>query len=124
MTAAEEKAVAEQFRAALEAAVRTGDREPVYALLAHDVEWVIPQRTLHGIDEMRQEWTWGSSPEYFDYEFEEGDWTDLGDGRFVCVVRQVYRVKETGDFAYEQKRRVQLTIRDGAIGRFELGPSA
>jgi ketosteroid isomerase-like protein len=55
--AAEAVEVAEGFRAALDAAVRTNDREAVYALLAPDVEWVMPQRTLHGIDEMRASWT-------------------------------------------------------------------
>jgi ketosteroid isomerase-like protein len=112
--------LAERFREALEAAVRTGDREPVYALLAPDVEWVTPLRTLLGVDDMRANWSWGSSPESFDYEFEEGDWADLGDGRLACEVRQVYRLKESGDFAYERKRRVVLTIRDGMISRYEL----
>ncbi len=121
--ATNEKETADRFREALEAAVRTGEREPVYALLAPDVEWVTPMRTLHGIDEMREQWTWGSSADAFDFEFEEGDWVDLGDGRFACEVRQVYRLKETGDFAYERKRRVQLTIRNGAIDRYEMGPA-
>jgi hypothetical protein len=51
--AAEDVQVADRFRVALEAAVRTDDREAVSPLLAPDVEWVMPQRTLHGIDEMR-----------------------------------------------------------------------
>jgi ketosteroid isomerase-like protein len=118
--AAEDVEVAERFREALEAAVRTGDREPIYGLLAPDVEWVMPQRTLHGVEEMRTEWTWGSSPETFDYEFGEGDWADRGDGRLVCDVRQVYRLKETGDFAYERTRRIQLTVRNGRISRYEM----
>ena len=54
---------------------------------------------------------WGASPETFDYEFEEGGWTDDGQGQLECDVRQVYRLKETGDFAYERTRRVQLTLR-------------
>ena len=118
--AAEDMEVAERFRAALEAAVRTGERDPVFALLASDVEWVTPQRTLRGIDEMRTGWTWGSSPDSFEYAFEEADWTDLGDGCLVCEVRQVYRLKESGDFAYERNRRVQLTIRDGKVSRYEM----
>jgi hypothetical protein len=112
--------VAERFRVALEDAVRTGDREAVYTLLAPDVEWVTPQRTLHGLDEMRQEWTWGSSPENFDYEFAEGEWLDRDDGCLVCEAREVYRVKNTGDFAYARTLRVELTIRDGKIYRYEL----
>jgi ketosteroid isomerase-like protein len=118
--ASESVEVAERFRVALEATVRTGDREAVFALLAPDVEWVTPQRTLHGIDEMRQNWDWGSSPATFDYAFEEGEWVDDGDGRLVCDVRQVYRLKESGDFAYQRIRRVRLTFRDGKIGRYEM----
>ena len=116
----EELEVAERFRTALETAVQTADREAVFALLDHDVEWITPQRTLHGIDEMRADWTWGSSPETFEYAFEEGDWVDHGDGRLSCDARQVYRMKETGDFAYERDLRVQLTIRNGKISRYEM----
>ncbi len=117
--ASDDVAVAERFRVALETAVRTGDREAVYALLAPDVEWVTPRRTLRGLEELRQEWTWGSSPESFDYEFEEGDWID-DDGLLGCDVREIYRLKETGDFAYSRDLRVQLTIRQGKIVRYEL----
>ena len=116
----EELEVAERFRTALETAVQTADREAVFALLDPDVEWITPQRTLHGIDEMRADWTWGSSPETFEYAFEEGDWVDHGDGRLSCDARQVYRMKETGDFAYERDLRVQLTIRNGKISRYEM----
>ena len=118
--ASESVEVAERFRVALEAAVRTGDRETVFALLAPDVEWVTPQRTLQGINEMRENWNWGSSPESFDYAFEEGEWVDEGDGRLVCDVRQMYRLKESGDVAYQRIRRVRLTVQDGKIGRYEM----
>ena len=112
--------VAEQFRVALEAAVRTGDREAVFALLAPDVEWVTPQRTLHGIDDMRENWRWGSSPEEFEYSVEEAQWADDGEGHLACDVRQMYRLKESGDFAYERMRRVKLTVHDGTIVRYEM----
>jgi ketosteroid isomerase-like protein len=112
--------LAERFRVALEAAVRTGDRETVYELLAPDVTWVTPQRTLHGLDEMRKDWTWGSSPDTFDYEFEEGGWVNQGDDRVACDVEEVYRMKNTGEFAYRRAVRVELTIRDGKIDRYEL----
>ena len=118
--ASENVEVAERFRVALEAAVRTGDRDAVFAFLAPNVEWITPQRTLHGIDEMRENWNWGSSPESFDYAFEEGEWVDAGDGQLSCDVRQVYRLKQSGDVAYERTRRVRLTIRDGKIGRYEI----
>jgi ketosteroid isomerase-like protein len=117
---AQDVAIAERFRVALEAAVRTNAREAVYALLAPDVEWVTPKRTLHGVDEMRREWTWGSSPESFDYEFEVSDWADDGEGQLGCDVREIYRLKETGDFAYSRRRRIQLTIREGKITRYEM----
>ena len=112
--------LAERFRVALEAAVRTGDREGVYELLAPDVTWVTPQRSLSGLDEMRRDWSWASSPETFDYEFEEGAWVDQGEGRVACEVQEVYRMKNTGEFAYRRTVRVELTIRDGKIDRYEL----
>jgi ketosteroid isomerase-like protein len=112
--------VAERFRVALEEAVRTGDREAVYELLAPDVEWVTPRRTLHGLDEMKQDWTWGSSPETFDYEFEDGGWVEEGDDRVACEVQEVYRMKNTGDLAYRRLVRVELTIRNGKVERYEL----
>ena len=118
--AAQDVDVAERFRVALEAAVRTGDREAVYELLAPEVEWVTPQRTLRGLDEMRQEWTWGSSPESFEYEFEEGGWVETGDGRLGCDVQEVYRLKKTGEFAYRRAVQIELTIRNGKIDRYEL----
>ena len=118
--AAEDVRIADQFRAAVVAAVATGDREAVYALLDPDVEWVTPQRTLRGLDEMREQWTWGSAPETFDYTFEEGDWVDHGEGRLACDVRQAYLLKGTSDVAYERNRRVELTLRDGKICRYEL----
>jgi ketosteroid isomerase-like protein len=112
--------IASRFLAGLEQAVGTGEREAVLELLAPDVEWITPQRTLRGIDEVRTWRVWGSSGESFDFEFGEGDWVDHGDGRVACDVRQVYRVKETGDFAYQRRRRIELTIHDGLISRYEV----
>ena len=117
---ADDLEIARQLRIALEAAAKSGDREVVYPFLAADVEWVTPKRTLHGIDEVREELIWGSPPENLDLEFEEGDWLELGDGRVLSDVRQIYRVKGTGDFAYERNRQIELTIRDGKISRYEM----
>jgi ketosteroid isomerase-like protein len=111
---------ANRFRTALEAAVRTGDPKDVLELVSPDVEWVTPQRTLHGIDELRTWRVWGSSGESFDFDFGEGEWADEGDGQVACEVRQVYRTKETGEFAYERWRRIELTVRDGKISRYEV----
>jgi hypothetical protein len=47
--------VAERFRVAAEGAVQTGGLEAVYPLLDPEVEWVTPQRTLRGIDEVKQQ---------------------------------------------------------------------
>jgi len=117
---AEDLEVAARFRAALETAVSTGEHEAVLELVAPDVEWVTPQRTLNGVDELRTWRLWGSSAEAFDFEFAESDWVDHGDGRLECEVKQVYRVKETGDLAYERVRRVEVTVQDGRISRYEL----
>ena len=116
----DELVIADRFRAALEQAVGTGDHEAVLELLDPDVEWVTPQRTLRGVDEVRRWRVWGSSGKSFDFEFGEGEWVDHGDGRVVCDVHQVYRVKETGDFAYERERHIELTIRNGLISRYEM----
>jgi|SRR6476646_1627255 ketosteroid isomerase-like protein len=117
---AEDVEVAGQFLAALEAAAESGDREAVYPLLSPDVEWVTPKRTLRGIYEIEKELTWGAPPENLNVEFEAGGWVDLGDLRVACDVHQVYRWKETGEVSYERDRRIELTIRDGKIARYEM----
>jgi ketosteroid isomerase-like protein len=117
---ADEVEIAKQFRTALVAAATTGDREAVYPLLAANVEWVTPKRTLQGIDEVREQLIWGSPPDNLDLEFEESELEDLGDGRVASDVHQVYRVKGSGDFAYERHRRIELRIRDGKISRYEM----
>ena len=45
---------------------------------------------------------------------------DDGDGRFACDVREIYRLKETGDFAYSRRRRIELRIHEGKITRYEV----
>jgi ketosteroid isomerase-like protein len=117
---ADDLEIARRFRIALEAAAKSGDREALYPFLAADVEWVTAKRTLRGIDEVREELIWGSPPENLDLVFEVGEWAELGDGRVVSDVHEVYRVKATGDFAYERKRQIELTIRDGQISRYEM----
>jgi ketosteroid isomerase-like protein len=117
---ADDLEVARRFQVALEAAARSGDREAVYPFLAANVEWVTPKRTLNGIDEVREELTWGSPPENLDLEFEEGQMVDLGDGRLISDIHEVYRVKGTGEFAYERNRQIELTVRDGKISRYEM----
>src|SRR5262245_42356181 len=58
--------IAERFRLALEEAVRTDELHGVYSLLADDVEWVTPQRTFRGLDNVKWELRWVSAPPTFD----------------------------------------------------------
>ena len=117
---AEDVEVASRFLRAAGASLKTGDREPVYPLLAQDVEWVTPMRTLHGVDEVRKELIWGVMPENLDAELELGELEDLGGGRVRCDVREEYRWKPTGEVSHERRRRVEVTIQDGKISRYEM----
>lgn len=63
-------------------------------------------RTLRGVDEVRKELIWGFPPENLDAEVKLGELEDLGEGRVGCDVREVYRWKQTGEFAHERRRRV------------------
>ena len=49
-----------------------------------------------------------------------GEWADLGDGRAAVDVVEVYRVKGSGDFAYRRGRRIEVTIDDGKVKRYEM----
>ena len=115
----EDLEVADRFRAALDAAFATGDREGVYALFAGDVEYTTPHRTLRGLSEVREKLKWGGEPENLDVEVEEGEWQDLGGGHVVSESRVVQRWKETGEVAAIMRVNVDLRIRDGKITRYE-----
>jgi ketosteroid isomerase-like protein len=117
---AEDLDVAKQFLDVLAAAARTGDREAVYPFLAPDVEWVTPKRDVHGIGEAREQLTWIRPPDNLDVEFSAPEFTDHDDGRITADVHETYRVKGTGDFAYARDRRIDLTIREGKIARYEM----
>ena len=112
--------LAKQFLETLAVAVKTGDRDAVYPFLAPDVEWSTPKRDVHGIDEARDQLTWISPPASLDVEFDEPEITELGGGRVVSDVHETYRMKGTGEFAYVRDRRIELTIREGKIARYEL----
>jgi hypothetical protein len=120
---ADDLQIARQFGSALEGAAKTGDWTAVYPLLAADVEWVTPKRTLTGIDELEHDRIWGDPPEHLDLDFEVGDWVDLGDGRAAIDVRQVYRMKDSGDFAYQRDLHIEVVIRGSAIARYEIRPT-
>jgi hypothetical protein len=98
----------------------TGERELLYPFLAPDVEWVTPRRELAGIDEVRQELTWITAPEYFDLEFEATQMNDLGGGRIVTDTHELYRSKDTGEVAHTRDRQIELTIRDAKVTRYEM----
>lgn len=109
-----------RFLEALGTAAKTGDREPLYGFLAPDVEWDMPQRALHGIDEVRAELTWVGPLRDLEVEFERGDLRELDDGRLVVDVHETYRMATTGELAYERERRIQLTVRESRIVRYEM----
>ena len=112
--------IAQRFLAALEAAAKTGDWDGVYPLLAADVEWVTPKRTLTGIEAVRTDLTWAAPPEHLDFEFDVGELEDLGGDRVAVQVLQTYRMKSTGDFAYERTRRIELTVAGELVRRYEM----
>jgi hypothetical protein len=35
-------------------------------------------------------------------------------------VHEIYRLKETGEVSYERDRRIELTIGDGKVSRYEM----
>ena len=117
---AEDLELAREFLDVLAAAARTGDRTALYSLLAQDVEWLTPKRDVHGLDAASDELTWIKPPDNLDLEFKEPELNDLGGGRVVSDVLEVYRVKGTGEFAYARDRRIELEIRDGKIARYEM----
>jgi hypothetical protein len=116
---ADDLEIARQFLTALATAANTGDREPLYPFLAVDVVWTMPRRELVGIDALREELTWIEAPESFDLEFDVTE-EDLGDGRIVALVHQRYRARDTGAVAHTRDRRIELTIRDAKVARYEM----
>jgi ketosteroid isomerase-like protein len=112
--------LAREFLDALGVAAKTGEADAVYPLLAPDVEWRTPQLDLRSIGEVRERMGWLSPQEHLELEFGEPELTDLGSGRIVTDVHEVYRVKGTGEFAYARDRRIELRVREGKIARYEL----
>jgi hypothetical protein len=112
--------LAREFLSALAGVAKTGERDALYPFLASDVAWLTPQRELRGLDEVRDQLTWLTPKEQLEIEFEEEEITDLGDGRIVSDVHETCRMKGSGDFAYARNRRIELTIREGKIARYEM----
>jgi ketosteroid isomerase-like protein len=112
--------LARQFLDALAVATMTGDAEAIYPLLAPDVEWLTPQRDLRSLGEVRERLSMLAPREHLELEFGEPELTDLGSGRIVTEVHEIYRMKATGEFAYTRDHRIDLTVREGKIVRYEL----
>ena len=112
--------LAQRFLDALAAAATTGDPDRVYPLLAPDVEWLTPQVELRGIGDVRERLASVSPREHLEIEFGEPKLADLGGGRIVTDVHETYRMKSTGDVAYARERRIELTVREDKIARYEL----
>jgi hypothetical protein len=112
--------LARQFLSVLATVANTGERELLYPFLAPDVAWVMPRRELAGIDEVRRELTWITAPENFDLEFEVTRIEDLGGGRIVTDVHELYRAKGTGEVAHTRDRRIELIIRNDEVARYEM----
>ncbi len=100
--------------------MRTGDFEPLVALLSPDVECVMPQHTLQGVDAFTEELRRARPSERFELEFEDGGWTELGNGRYSCEMRVHYRSTVSDELSYSRDRSFELTIRDGKVGRCEM----
>jgi ketosteroid isomerase-like protein len=117
---ADDLKIAKEFLQTLAAAAKTGERDALYPFLAPEVAWLTPQTDLHGLDEVRERLTWLTPKHRLDIDFEETGVTDLGEGRVVSDVHEIYSVKESGEFAYARDRRIELTIREGKIARYEM----
>jgi len=109
-----------EFLGALATFATTGNRTVLDPFLAADVRWVTVRRELMGLDQVRDELTWITPPEHFDLDFNVTAMTDLGQGCVASEIREVYRFKDTGNFAYARNRRLELTIRDRKIARYDM----
>jgi ketosteroid isomerase-like protein len=112
--------LARRFLAALETVAAGGDKALLYPFLADDIEWTMPQRTLVGIDAIRDDLTWAAPHERLEVEFGPIELVDAGDGRIHAEAQETYTMKRTGELAYTRDRRVDLTIHDGRVTRYEM----
>ena len=107
--------IVERFR---QADVREFDE-----LVDPEVEWVLPKQTLRGIEQVRDYYgpagDDGDRFENLDVAEERGELDDVGDGHVVAINRYVYRWKDSGEIAYERRARLEYSIRNGKIVRYE-----
>jgi ketosteroid isomerase-like protein len=66
--------------------------------------------------------TWFSPRETVEIDFavSQERLIDLGSGRVATDFRETYTTRRTGEVAYERDRRIELTVRDGKIARYEM----
>jgi len=119
----DDEELARTFLAALAEAAKTGYFDDVYPFLAVDVQWLTPLRNLHGIGEVRKELAWFAPREHVAVEFDQQLY-DLGGGRFVSEIHEAYRSQQTGQLAFSSERRIELTVREGKIARYEMHVAA
>jgi ketosteroid isomerase-like protein len=111
---------AQQFQSAAEDGMRTGDFAPLAAILAPDVEVVMPQHSVSGPDAAVEELSRARPSERFDLEFEDDGWKDLGGGRYSLEIRVHFRSKVSDELSYSRDRSFVLTIGDGKVSRLEM----
>jgi hypothetical protein len=116
----EDLQTATDFLEALASAAETGDRKRIVPFLAADVEWVTPIVTLQGVDAILTDLVWLRPPENLAVEFERGELTELADGRLGVDVHETYRLRDSSEFAYACDRRIELTICEAAVARYEM----
>ena len=112
--------IAQQFQSAAGVALRTGDFDPIVALVTTDVECVMPQHTVNGVDALIEELGRARPSERFEIEFEAGEWQPLGNGRYACEIRALFRSKVSDDLSYSRDRSFELTISDGKVSRYVM----
>jgi hypothetical protein len=111
---------AQQFQTAAQDGMQTGDFAALAAVLAPDVEVVMPQHIVHGPGAAVEELARARPSERFDLEFEDGGWKELGNGRYSLEIRVHFRSKVSDDLSYSRDRTFELTIGDGKVSRLEM----
>jgi ketosteroid isomerase-like protein len=117
---ADDVAFARRFLEVLATGAQTGDLDGVFPFLAPDIEWLTPQRDLRTLGEVREGLALYSPRETLDIDFDQDELVDLGGGVIALDFRELYRTKSTGELAYTRERRIQLTVREGKIARYEM----
>ena len=64
--------------------------------------------------------TWWNPPDKLDLEFERGELIELGDGRLAVRGAPGLHAEGDGRVRVQRRRRVELTVRDGKVSRYEM----